>query len=256
MWCCPVCRNALGDEGRTWRCPNGHAFDVAREGYVNLLITHQRRQREPGDSAAMLRARRDFLDAGHYEPLRDALATDGAAVLDVGCGEGYYTRNLDAEVWGVDIAKEAVRLAARRGGPGHRYAVASAYDLPVVDGSVDVALSVFAPLHTPELERVLRPGGRVVVAGPGPRHLDGLKALLFDEPEAHDEADPFSGGDTSLRLVDTTCVTYELQLEGADVANLLHMTPYAWYVSPERRAAVVERGRLATTADFRIFSYL
>src|SRR4051812_16725214 len=142
MWRCPVCHGPLREAERTWRCGEGHTYDVAKEGYVNLLITHQRRQREPGDSVEMLRARRAFLEAGHYAPLRDALAerVPGGSVLDVGCGEGYYTRAVDTEVdraqagvWGVDIAKEAVRLAARRGGPGHRFAVASAYDLPVLD---------------------------------------------------------------------------------------------------------------------------
>jgi 23S rRNA (guanine745-N1)-methyltransferase len=259
MFRCPVCKEPLAEDERTWRCDSGHSYDTAKEGYVNLLITHQRRQREPGDSADMLRARRAFLDGGHYAPLRDAVVGHiraNAAVLDVGCGEGYYTRDLDDEVWGIDIARDAVRLAARRGrSPRHHYAVASAYDLPVVDGSVDVALSVFSPLHTPELERVVRPGGTVLVAGPGPRHLDGLKALLFDEPELHDDADPFAGGATSLRLVDTTAVTYGLELEGAAIGDLLHMTPYAWYVSPERREAVTRRTQLAATADFRIFRY-
>jgi 23S rRNA (guanine745-N1)-methyltransferase len=256
MWRCPVCRHALAEAERTWRCDEGHSYDVAKEGYVNLLITHQRRQREPGDSADMLRHRRAFLDAGHYTPLRDAIAPllARASVLDVGCGEGYYTREIEAELWAVDIAKPAVRLAARRRSRGH-YAVASAYDLPVVDASIDAVASVFAPLHSPELERVLRPGGRVVVAGPGPLHLDGLKALLFDEPEPHDEADPFSGGATSLELVDTAAVTYELDLAGDAVGDLLHMTPYAWYVSPERRESVTRRTRLSSTADFRIFTY-
>src|SRR4051794_36522811 len=257
MWRCPVCKDALHEHDRTWRCGTGHAHDVAKEGYVNLLITHQRRQREPGDSAEMLRARRAFLDAGHYAPLKDALVPHlrgPASVLDVGCGEGYYTRDLDGQLWAVDIAKPAVRMAAKRRPQGH-YAVASAYDVPVVDASIDAVASVFAPLHTPELERAVKPGGTVVVVGPGPRHLDGLKALLFDTPEEHDAADPFAGGATSLRLVDTTAVTYELDLEGDAIADLLQMTPYAWYVSPERRASVVHRTRLSSTADFRIFTY-
>src|SRR3954466_6778851 len=114
MWRCPVCDDALREEGRTWRCAIGHSYDVAKEGYVNLLITHQRRQREPGDSAEMLRARRAFLDGGHYAPPKDAATaqlTDESSILDVGCGEGYYTRDVDATLWAVDIAKPAVRLA-------------------------------------------------------------------------------------------------------------------------------------------------
>jgi 23S rRNA (guanine745-N1)-methyltransferase len=95
---CPVCHEPLAGPhvgsgaggapgpGRSWSC---------RRGYVNLLVSHQRRHRQPGDSAEMLRHRRAFLDAGHYRPLADAVATyaePGQAVLDAGCGEGYYTR--------------------------------------------------------------------------------------------------------------------------------------------------------------------
>lgn len=196
MFRCPVCKGELDEDGRRWRCADGHAYDVAKEGYVNLLITHQRRQREPGDSADMLRHRRAFLDAGHYAPLKEALAAlvpPDAAVLDVGCGEGYYTRDLPNPLWGVDIAKAAVRMAAKRGRPGARYAVASAYDLPVVDAAADVVLSVFAPLHSPEFERVLRAGGRVLVAAPGPRHLDGLKARFSKRPRSTRPRGPSNG---------------------------------------------------------------
>jgi 23S rRNA (guanine745-N1)-methyltransferase len=259
-----VCKDALAEGERSWRCGAGHSYDVAKEGYVNLLITHQRRQREPGDSADMLRHRRSFLDAGHYAPLKDALAAlvpAGAAVLDVGCGEGYYTRDLPNPLWGIDIAKAAVRLAAKRAGRdgGARYAVASAYDLPVLDHAADVVLSVFAPLHSAEFERVLAPGGTVVTVVPGPRHLDGLKARFFDEPEAHPDEGPFErdGATTSLRPAARHEVTYDLELtDRGAIDDLVHMTPYAWYVSPERRAEVVDGSSLSTTVDFRIFTYI
>lgn len=269
---CPVCRAPLappdGPPPAPWRCPAGHSFDVAREGYVNLLITHQRRQREPGDSAEMLRHRRAFLDAGHYAPLAEAVAAfaaPGLEVLDAGCGEGYYTRTWPSEhaglrLWGVDIAKPAVRMAAKRaaGAPRTHYAVASVYDLPVVDGGVDLVVSVFAPLHSPEFERVLRPGGRLVTATPGPDHLAGLKAKLFDEPSSHPERGPFEGegAATILRPAGTERVRYDLDLDDpAAVSDLLHMTPYAWYVSPDVRAAVVSDGSLSTPIDFLVSVY-
>lgn len=271
MFRCPVCRLGLdqpvGPPPAPWTCPSGHSFDVAREGYVNLLITHQRRQREPGDSAEMLQHRRRFLDAGHYRPLAEALAAfarPGQAVLDAGCGEGYYTRTWPdkhegLEVWAVDIAKPAVRSAAKRArGPRPYYAVASVYDLPVADASIDLALSVFAPLHSPEFERVLRPGGRLITVTPGPDHLDGLKAKLFSEPEPHPERGPFDGDDATTRLsrAGSQRLRFDLELADADaVADLLNMTPYAWYVSPEVRQSVVSEASLSTTIDFLVSSY-
>ncbi|HEX2849776.1 MAG TPA: methyltransferase domain-containing protein [Acidimicrobiales bacterium] len=261
-----MCRAALALEGRTWRCGAGHAYDVAREGYVNLLVTHQRRAREPGDSAEMLRDRRAFLDAGWYRPLRDTVAaavrdaTGGApVVVDAGCGEGYYTREWPAwggEVWGVDIAKAGVRMAAKRGGPGAHYAVGSVYDLPVVDAAADAVVSVFAPVHSDEFERVLRPGGLLVTATPGPDHLDGLKRLLFDEPERHPERGPLDGAATRFAEDGLTRVRYEVTLDSpAAVGHLLGMVPYAWYVDSATRVAVSARPSLTTTVDFLVARY-
>ncbi|HVF32349.1 MAG TPA: methyltransferase domain-containing protein [Acidimicrobiales bacterium] len=270
MFRCPVpaCRAPLieADDRRTWRCPSGHVHDVAREGYVNLLVTHQRRAREPGDSAEMLRHRRAFLEAGHYGVLRDAVRAAAGdlrpevAVLDAGCGEGYYTRDWPVTLRGVDIARPAVRLAAKRARPDAdaRYAVASVYDLPVVDGSVDLVVSIFAPLHSPEFERVVRNGGRVLTVTPGPDHLAGLKARLFAEPEAHPATGPFEreGATTGLVAEGTERVRAHLHLTDAgDVDHLLHMTPYAWYVAPEVRAGVVSEGPLSTPIDFLVSAY-
>jgi 23S rRNA (guanine745-N1)-methyltransferase len=251
-WRCPVCREPLSLGEGSWRCEQGHSFDLAREGYVNLLITHQRRQREPGDTAEMLKARRSFLDTGAYAPLRDAVAAhigsdDDRDVLDVGCGEGYYTRDLAARVWGIDIAKPAVRMAAQRA--HHRYAVASAFDLPLADESVDALVSVFAPLHTPEYDRVLRPnGGIAIIATPGPDHLDGLARVLFDRVEPHPAEPPFTRpGAVSERL------RYEITVD--EPGALLLMTPWSWYVSPERRAEVAALDALTTTVDFLLTTY-
>lgn len=242
-----------------WRCGNGHGFDVAREGYVNLLITHQRRRREPGDSAAMIRDRRTFLDGGWYQPLHGALqrfAGRGPA-LDAGCGEGYYTRGWP-DLWAVDISKAAVRLAARRREGAARYAVASVYDLPLHDESIATVVSVFAPLHSPELERVLRDGGRVVTVTPGPRHLEGLASLLFESFDPHPAAGPFErpGAQTSLRPLDSARISYDLAVDDAAmIAALLGMTPYSWYVDDATRERVRGASSLSTPVDFLVSVY-
>lgn len=261
-WRCPVCRAPLGLAAtrREWRCDDGHAFDVAKEGYVNLLITHQRRKREPGDSADMIRDRRTFLDGGWYEPLREALRpfAGRGPTLDAGCGEGHYTRGW-TDLWGIDISKPAVRLAARRRTEaGEQYAVASVYDLPVADGSIDTIISVFAPLHSPEFERVLVEGGRAVTVTPGPRHLEGLAAHLFADVEPHPGGGPFEreGAETQLRPVERIEVAYDLDLrDPAAIAALLGMTPYAWYVDEATRERVRSLRSLSTAVEFVVSVY-
>lgn len=264
----PLSQAAEVGAAGAWRCAAGHSFDVAREGYVNLLITHQRRRREPGDSAEMLRHRRDFLARGHYGPLAEALASfagPGRSVLDAGCGEGYYTASWPTdydglELWGVDIAKPAVRMAAGRARHQARthYAVGSVYDLPIVDASIDLVVSVFAPIHSAEFERVLRPGGRLVTVTPGPDHLAGLKARLFAEVERHGERGPLEGEAAATRLapLSTTRLRYDLEVHDVSTSSdLLNMTPYAWYVSADVRAEAASRLPLATPVDFLISAY-
>jgi 23S rRNA (guanine745-N1)-methyltransferase len=264
MFRCPVCRHPLAIGDRAWSCEDGHSFDVAREGYANLLVTHQRRAREPGDSARMLQHRRAFLDGGWYAPLAEHLASayahGDASVLDAGCGEGYYTRDWPGRLSAVDIAKPAVRMAARRSASETKhYAVASVYDLPVVDGSIDVVVSVFAPLHSPEFERVLAPGGVVVTVTPGPDHLAGLKAALFATPETHPDTGPFEREGAATALVPTgptTRIRYEIDLPTpAAIADLVGMTPYAWYVDGATRGAVAAAGSLSTPVDFLVSAY-
>ena len=266
-WRCPVCGRDLepSPDNRAWQCADGHGFDVAREGYVNLLITHQRRKREPGDSAEMLRDRRTFLDTGAYEPLRDALRpfAGRGATLDAGCGEGYYTRDWP-DLWAIDISKPAVRLAAKRATDANRahYAVASVYDIPLADGSIDTVLSVFSPLHSPEFERVLRHddsgAARVVTVTPGPRHLEGLAAHLFDTVDPHPDAGPFErdGATTALRALDQQRIAYDLHLDDrAAIAALLGMTPYAWYVDEATRQRVRALPSLSTRIEFLLSVY-
>ncbi len=98
---CPLCGQTLATGASPWRCPNGHCFDVARQGYVNLLPVQQKRARHPGDTPAQVAARKRFLDAGFYAPIRDtALALlqphlpPRPSLLDAGCGEGYYSAAL------------------------------------------------------------------------------------------------------------------------------------------------------------------
>ena len=193
---CPVrgCGEPLVRQERAFSCPRGHSFDIARSGYCNLLQPQDRRSKEPGDPKEAVLARRRFLDAGHGDlllsALREAVLAVPAvpavlAVLDLGCGEGFYLGKLAAErpmeAHGLDISTAAVALAARRY-PEVRWLVVNAdRTLPYPDSSFDLVLSLTARRNAPEARRVLRPGGRLIVAVPGEDDLIEAREAVLGE---------------------------------------------------------------------------
>lgn len=249
-------------------CPAAHSFDVARQGYVNLLLSGQRRSREPGDTREMVEARRRFLATGAFDALSERLAAtvvrlagpDGdRLVLDVGCGEGRHTRRVaaampDAAVAGVDVSKAAVSLAARAHPDGF-YAVASAADLPLATGSVDVLLDVFGPVVPEELARVARPGGLVVAAHPGPHHLDALRRLVYADARPHRVKDPLRAAGEWFTTMGSETVKFAVV--AADARDLWAMTPYRWHAPPdiEVRLAEASAQGFRTEVDVVVTAY-
>ena len=202
-WRCPLCGAPLAGDV-TLKCPSGHCFDRAKEGYWHLLPVQNTRTKAPGDSKEMVAARRAFLSAGYYGIFGQALgelcleygipAAQEAPLrlLDAGCGEGWYDRCIarqfaaaarPLELAGFDIAKPAVRLAAKAL-PTARYAVASSFHQPVKTGWADLLLNCFSPFAREEFLRVLRPGGRMIYVVPGAEHLYQMKAVLYAELRA------------------------------------------------------------------------
>jgi 23S rRNA (guanine745-N1)-methyltransferase len=202
------------------------------------------KSRVAGDSDDMIRARRDFFDRGHYVPIAQAVAVAVGhvdAAVDAGCGEGFYLAHLDANVrLGVDISKPAIKLAARRY-PDIAFAVGTSFHLPLADHSVDAVVSVFAPRPFDEFARVLRPGGFVVVASPGPNHLRGLTDLIYATPEPHEQRPHTDEA--------TVAVQYDLVLGQPDITHLVQMTPYWWKATADQQTQIRAREELTVTVD-------
>ena len=260
FFACPVCHEPLEAIINQFRCVNGHHFDRAKEGYINLLLANQKKSHDPGDNRVMIQARRRFLDAGYYRSLLDTVnammihVSADAVALDIGCGEGYYIGQLDQKLcFGVDISKDAIRYAAKRY-TEVEFAVASVKRLPVLDQSVDLALNIFAPLDVPEIIRIIRPNGIVIKIRPGEKHLFELRKLLYEQPQMHD-ASAMAGLD-GLTQIRSEKLCYSVQITRPDhIQDLMQMTPYYWHVTEEKHDLVKNLEQIHITVDFQIDVY-
>ena len=234
---CPLCGGKLTQNEKTLRCPSGHSFDVARQGYVHLLPVQSKRSAAPGDTREQVLSRRAFLETGAYAPICDALKRAARSrgiegqLLDVGCGEGWYSARLAKEVGlaltGLDISKEAVRCAAAKY-KGYQWLCASASRLPVEDGSADLLTSLFAVTFPEEFRRVLKKEGFLFQVLAAQDHLMGLKSIIYDEIllKEKDSVPDLPG----FRLEESIPIRFTFTVEGGQVEDLFSMTPHVYRI--------------------------
>ncbi len=264
---CPLDGLPLHINGAAWTCASGHSFDIASQGYTNLLPVQHKRSRDPGDSKEMIAARRRFLTAGFYQPiaaavsravLADLPADATSSCLDAGCGEGYYLRQLAAAVreeqtlalLGLDISKWAVLSAAKQD-RRPSWVVGSNANLPVLSGTLDRVLCLFGFPVYPEFARVLKPGGRLVQVDAGPDHLRELREIIYPslKPERPAEMQTPEG----FSRLPTETVRFSIELTSAgQIADLLAMTPHFFRASAEGRAAAAALTALSLGVDVRL----
>ena len=263
MFICPVCQKELVKEGHEYKCPNGHSYDLAKEGYVNLLLANQKRTFS-GDPKDSLLGRQRFLNQGYYQNLSEKLnelvkELNSKVILDAGVGTGYYLSNLinyldneDNTYYGIDVGKEEVRMAAKKI-KNANLAVANIFHLPFPDQSLDLILSIFSPYAPEEFKRTLGSGGKVLAVQPGKEHLYELKKAVYAEPYYNpDKGYNLEGFQTlkTFHLENTINLPDQQTIE-----DLWTMTPYAHKTSREDAQKLLNLNELTVKTDFYISLY-
>jgi len=264
---CPLCQSALQQTVNTQICANNHHFDIAKEGYLNLLPVNAKGSKNPGDNKEMMQARRAFLNSKGYLPLAEKVAElvsayladkEQAQLLDLGCGEGYYTAHLAAQlpeqfvINGLDISKVAIRYAAKRY-KKINFCVASAYAVPLADNSVDALIRIYAPSLESELQRLIKPAGYLITVTPAPRHLLQLREKIYQQVNDHAQGNSAPCGFDKIEQIN---LNYQLTIESPTIVqNLINMTPFAWKFSEQKMRDLLAEQHWEIDCDFNIEIY-
>ena len=267
MYICPKCSLPLQRSLNTFSCPQKHSYDVAKSGYVNLIIGSKGGVH--GDDKEMIDARRSFLSLGHYSPISDKVSEilikssrgKEIMILDAGCGEGYYSSKIDqilkkegflTDFYGIDVSKDAI-LSASKLYKELNLSVASVNALPFPNEVFDAVISLFAPLCESEFHRVLKPGGILITVSPSENHLYGLKEKIYDTPYKNP---PSTFIPTMLQK--TACETKEWCMDLSrqeDITNLFKMTPYYHKSSRQDVEKAFSLTTLSTVIGFDFIVY-
>lgn len=268
--CCPHCQSPLKLENKTLSCSKNHCFDRAKQGYFNLLLSNQKKSKQPGDNVEMVIARQKFLDSGIYSPISSALnstcvnvldsqnLTNPPTVLDIGCGEGYYTERLEQhlksrhpEIIGLDISKDAVRYASKRS-KEITWIVASGSHPPVQEHSQNLITCLFTRLMPEGMAKSLNPEGRLITVTTGKHHLMEMREILY--PQVKEQVmHPEQHLSTHFSLVQDHVVSYSHELQSSQqVSDLLAMTPHQWRAPEEGRNKLLSLDSLTITIDVNI----
>lgn len=259
---CPLCKSEFEANTQGIVCINGHQFDRAKEGYFNLLPVQYKNSREPGDAKEQLKSRRKFLQSGFFDPLKTALLDlmdDSVnSLADLGCGEGYFTHAIAnylpaTDIYAVDISKSGVAMAAKsaKSFSNLTHIVASNFDLPLQDNSMDRIIRILAPGKDAELQRLLKPNGKLILVIPGEQHLIELREKIYQEVRPLQALPTIEG----FTLTGKTTIQFALELEKPEqVQSLIDMTPFAWKLNQDKKIFLSSE-KLSDTADFLVGEY-
>ena len=262
---CPVCSGFLKRAENRYECKKGHSYDIARQGYVNLLLPTKNTVH--GDNREMIEARERFLSGGFYSPLAEEICKkacenfcEGGLLLDCGCGEGYYTDKLytsltenfsSVSVCGFDISRDAIKYASRRN-KKIDLLVAGVYHMPMTDECADMLVSVFSPFAREEFLRVLKKGGVLISAIPDKKHLWSLKSALYETPYENEVAEYEIEG---FEFVGKSDVKNKITLSQKELSDLFMMTPYYDRTRPEDKKKILEKEKMTVETEFQVLVY-
>lgn len=266
---CPIDGNKLVQSEKQLVCDNEHSFDLARQGYVNLLPVQHKRSKEPGDSKEMVIARSSFLNSGVYEPIAKKLTeivqshikgVDKACLLDAGCGEGYYFdylykqfQSLDADselsFIGLDISKHAIIDASKRN-KNITWVVGTNRQPPVCNKSVDVVLCVFGFQSFEGFNKILRDKGKVILVEAGVNHLKELREIIYSEVKKTEPPSLIEAGKLGFSLTETQELKFATgNIDNKTINQLLLMTPHFFRANKEGQKVAMNLKELNLTVD-------
>lgn len=261
---CPKCHEPIVQEGNSYKCKTGHCYDLSKTKYLNLLLNPDKATNNPGDSKESLIARKAYLTKGYYDVILNAVIdcikkyrqVNHLDILDLGCGEGYYTRGLkdvfkDDTIYGLDISKEAINMATKYTKDIY-WLVGNSKNLPISNHSLDFITALFTVVNQDELKRSLKKGGYIIHVTANPNHLIEIKELIYDEIKVK--------SDKYIRLDFETVESYDLVHQvnidnREDALNLLKMTPHYYHIKKERRGVLDTLEKLDVTIDIKITVY-
>ena len=264
---CPICKGNFSRVNNSLKCILGHSFDIASSGYINLLKPGKMNNAKAGDSKEMIRARSNFFECGAYSPIRDKICEivsrfKNDLIIDAGCGEGYYTLGLASEfenssVIGFDMSKfgceHGAKSAKRINKDNVLYSVSSIFEMPISDNCADIVVNMFAPVASEEFHRVLATQGHLIVVSSGIDHLNGLKAVLYDDVYDNEEKFPCYDG---FELLGVENLKYNATINGSDsIYNLFTMTPYYHRTSIQDKEKLKNVDALNTIIDVNFAIY-
>lgn len=266
MLACPICRTHLQLHHKTYICAHRHSYDVAKDGYINLHIVQHKNSHHAGDTALSVQARRRFLSNGFYEPLQEKIAKivndlRPKTVLDIGCGEGYYTSQFAQhaqQVVGLDIAKIAIMTASKTYKNTNKnivWTVGTGAVLPILDNSVDMCTSLFSPLPKTEILRVLKTNGYLLMAMAAPNHLHAMRQQLFDTINPHNPTKFINELSPEFTLTQTWHIDSPMVLDSQNLADLIDMTPYTYRAKLDKKTALKAQNHFLVTACFCVYLF-